>query len=67
MEKLTFKGETARENNGDWIILIGEGDNQRRFGTIAFQGKAKRGQGWATPDPKGEALARRLVEIWNSK
>jgi hypothetical protein len=64
-EKLYFPGDLHRENNGDWIILIGEGDDRRRFGTIAMQAKAKRGDGWKTPDPAGEAMARRLVELWN--
>lgn len=52
----------ARENDGTWIILDADG-----FGVIrvAFQGEAKRGKGWDTPDPEGMKLARLIVESVN--
>lgn len=57
----------GRENNGDWILMIGDGDSERRFGTVSFQGKAKRGQAWCAPDPAGLAAARLICDLWNSK
>ena len=66
MEKLSYRPD-ARENNGDWVILIGEGDDRRRFGTVSMIAKAKRGDGWKTPDPEGEAIAQRLCDLWNAK
>ena len=53
-----------RENNGDWIILNEDGT---RFGTVTFQGYAKRGQTWNAPDPVGQNIARTLVKLWNAK
>jgi hypothetical protein len=52
----------ARDNNGDWIICDADG-----YGVIVvrFQGEAKRGKGYAAPDPEGMLLARLIVKAVN--
>ena len=74
MTKLSIAAHTigdvvhyARENNGDWILMIGEGDDRRRFGTVSMVAKAKRGQGWNAPDPEGFAQSQRICDLWNSQ
>ena len=57
----------GRDNNGDWILMIGEGDNKRRFGAVSFQGKAKRGQAYNAPDPEGFAAAQLVCRMWNDR
>ena len=52
-----------RENDGTWIILDAEGVGVIR---VAFQGTAKRGQGWNAPDPEGMAMARMIVDAVNA-
>jgi hypothetical protein len=51
-----------RENDGTWIILDADGVGVVR---VAFQGEAKRGQGWCAPDPEGMAFCRLIVEAVN--
>ena len=53
-----------RENDGTWIITDADGNGVIR---VNFQGKAKRGQGYAVPDPEGMKLARMIVEALNAK
>lgn len=53
-----------RENDGTWIITDAEGVGVIR---VAFQGKAKRGQGWQAPDPEGMKLAHMIVDAVNEK
>ena len=43
-----------RENNGDWVVT----SEDERIASVTFQGQAKRGQGYAAPDPRGQANAR---------
>lgn len=53
----------ARENDGTWIIRDADGYGVIR---VAFQGKAKRGQGWNAPDPEGMKIARMIVSAVNA-
>jgi hypothetical protein len=52
-----------RENNGDWIICTEDGVGIIR---VAFQGTAKRGEGYKSPDPVGQAMANRIIDLWNA-
>lgn len=47
-----------RENDGSWIVTDSNGD---RVAAVAFQGNAKRGQGWCSPDPVGQSRARLIA------
>lgn len=49
-----------RENDGAWVI---KDANHKRLFTVAFQGKAKRGQAFNAPDPEGYELAKLLVDL----
>ena len=51
-----------RDNDGAWILTDESGN---RAVTVAFRGKAKRGQAWNSPDPEGQAMANRIVESFN--
>jgi hypothetical protein len=46
-----------RANDGSWGVSCGNG----RVCLVDFQGKAKRGQGYAAPDPEGMANARLIA------
>ena len=48
-----------RDNDGSFVIVTKDGE---RIGTAAFQGKAKRGEMWRTPNPEGEANARLMAQ-----
>ena len=52
-----------RGNDGSWRICDEDG-----YGviTVLFQGKAKRGQAYDAPDPVGQAMAFRIIELWNA-
>jgi hypothetical protein len=51
-----------RENNGDWIISDADGE---RIASVAFKGKARRGETWNAPDPVGQATAELIVKAVN--
>jgi hypothetical protein len=57
----------GRENNGDWILMLGDDEEAVRFGTVSMVAKAKRGQGWNTPDPEGFARAQAICDMWNAR
>jgi hypothetical protein len=65
--KVAHEGIYVRENNGDWIIMVGPRDEAQRLCTVSMRAEAKRGKGWQTPDPEGFANAERLVALWNAR
>jgi len=48
----------SRRNEGHWVIVTDDGDF---LGLAAFQGLAKRGEAYRTPDPEGLANARLIA------
>jgi hypothetical protein len=46
-----------RSNDGDWMVVWSDGG----LASVQFKGKAKRGQGYQTPDPEGMANARLIA------
>lgn len=58
--------EPMRGNDGSFILMGGEGDNRTRVAVVDFQGEAKRGEAWRTPDPVGLSNAHRLAACWNA-
>ena len=57
-----WKLASSRENDGSFIIIEESEDSDHpRIGTASFRGIAKRGKGWETPDPEGEANAHLLA------
>lgn len=56
-----------RQNDGSFIIMRGVRGSDDAVPILHTlpQIKAKRGQGWNTPDPEGEKFARDLVDLLN--
>lgn len=48
-----------RANDGAFAVIQKDGD--KHIGFVTFQGKAKRGQAWCTPDSEGEANAHLIA------
>ena len=56
-----------RQNDGDWLLCIQYPDGERNgFATIRAVAESKRGQGYVTPDPEGQANAFEVVRRWNA-
>lgn len=57
-----------RLNDGTFIVMEGVGDSDdvvRPVLHVLPQHDAKRGKGYSTPDPDGEAFARSVVDLLN--
>ena len=68
-EPLVVGKKPSQANDGSFTIMLRYGpdsDDVKPLCAVSFHGAAKRGQAWQTPDPEGEANARRIVELWNA-
>jgi hypothetical protein len=50
-----------RDNDGSWKVSSPDGPVL----SVAFRGKAKRGEAWNAPDPEGQAIAFEVVRRYN--